>query len=645
MRWACVVAVLGLCVAACGDDGGAPDGSVDSGFDSGDAGCVGSDCCTDSAMCDDGLHCNGVEMCVASRCAAGQPIACDDDIACTVDSCSESLRACEFVTPDVDEDGHGDATCLDNDNQPLGDDCDDNDVARYPGNLEVCVPGEASAARDEDCDPTTFGELDADGDGAVDDRCVNVDAVGVEHRGFDCDDANMARRRGQQEFCDQRDNDCDGTVDEDPGVVAWYADEDEDGVGGATLVIETCTLQPTLSLRNTDCDDNDPARRTGFPEFCDGIDNNCNSVIDERLTNCGTAATETTKTINECFNGLSNCDVNAICTDTLDGFSCACGSGYIGDGLTCADIADCATNNGGCDILATCNEGLGVPNTCSCPSGYLTSDNGMTCTDPDECLINNGECGDATYFTCSNNIGDPPTCSDIDECATNNGGCDALTTCANNIGAVATCGACPDGTYGDGRTGCNTYPASCKALLDAGQTTSGTYLIDPDRSGPMPEFQAHCDLTGAGGGWTLIRSSVSGGTNASVEGLPTPATNSHLSPTRMMAIAAISEQVHIRTSGNPTDSITSGVGTPPILGMRAGVRMYSGYDANCEYHPMADWTGASNRLAHQYTCCPQVSDYPNGVFHSCNYAGGLGWFGAYNGWTFGATHNLEMYFR
>ena len=32
-----------------------------------------------------------------------------------------------------------------------------------------------------------------------------------------------------------------------------------------------------------DCDDNDPLRAPGNPEFCDGIDNNCNGVINEGL--------------------------------------------------------------------------------------------------------------------------------------------------------------------------------------------------------------------------------------------------------------------------------------------------------------------------------------------------------------------------
>ena len=39
--------------------------------------------------------------------------------------------------------------------------------------------------------------------------------------------------------------------------------------------------------------------------------------------------------VDECTLGLSNCSVNAVCTDTPASFTCACKPGYGGDGVTC----------------------------------------------------------------------------------------------------------------------------------------------------------------------------------------------------------------------------------------------------------------------------------------------------------------------
>ena len=42
--------------------------------------------------------------------------------------------------------------------------------------------------------------------------------------------------------------------------------------------------------------------------------------------------------MNECANGLDNCDENANCINREGGFECVCGIGYTGDGVTCQGI-------------------------------------------------------------------------------------------------------------------------------------------------------------------------------------------------------------------------------------------------------------------------------------------------------------------
>jgi hypothetical protein len=47
--------------------------------------------------------------------------------------------------------------------------------------------------------------------------------------------------------------------------------------------IQDCAQPPGYVTDNTDCDDND-ASISSSPEICDGIDNNCNGLIDEGVT-------------------------------------------------------------------------------------------------------------------------------------------------------------------------------------------------------------------------------------------------------------------------------------------------------------------------------------------------------------------------
>lgn len=154
---------------------------------------------------------------------------------------------------DADGDGHDSIASG-------GDDCDDMDPFRYPGNVEVCD----NIDRDEDCDLSTFGERDADGDGFFDANCVNIETDGsVASQGNDCDDGVRTTHPIATEACDGVDNNCDGAIDN--GVsLTLYEDWDLDGHGNpSTANPGMCAGTAGYSSLPNDCDDANPAIEPG----------------------------------------------------------------------------------------------------------------------------------------------------------------------------------------------------------------------------------------------------------------------------------------------------------------------------------------------------------------------------------------------
>ena len=141
-----------------------------------------------------------------------------------------------------------------------------------------------------DCtDPSTFYP-DGDGDGYGDDSAMMMacaQPTGYIAMGGDCNDHDAAVHPGADEVCDGIDNDCNGKVDEaDPGLDAastttYFHDGDGDGYGDPSSVEQAC-VQPAEYVANaTDCNDQDAAVHPGADEVCDGIDNDCNGLVDE----------------------------------------------------------------------------------------------------------------------------------------------------------------------------------------------------------------------------------------------------------------------------------------------------------------------------------------------------------------------------
>ncbi|MCZ7686894.1 MAG: putative metal-binding motif-containing protein [Sandaracinaceae bacterium] len=162
---------------------------------------------------------------------------------CIGGACDPPFYNCTDRTADADGDGSRAITAG-------GSDCDDNDPLRYPGRYEICDGG----GHDEDCDPSTFGDGDEDGDGFTSSRCCNWESGGRWRCGADCDDSIPAIHPTAAETCNARDDDCDGRIDE--GVrMTWFRDRDGDGHGDVACSASVCAGTSGWVATSGDCDD------------------------------------------------------------------------------------------------------------------------------------------------------------------------------------------------------------------------------------------------------------------------------------------------------------------------------------------------------------------------------------------------------
>ncbi len=117
-------------------------------------------------LCSDGMACNGAEQCdLRTGCVDGAPLYCNDESACTVDSCDDAV-GCVHIVRDLDGDGFTSSSCG-------GEDCDDDPrygTMIYPGAVEDCTN-----RRDDNCD----GRRDYDDDGCLptNDTCLTATAL------------------------------------------------------------------------------------------------------------------------------------------------------------------------------------------------------------------------------------------------------------------------------------------------------------------------------------------------------------------------------------------------------------------------------------------------------------------------------------
>jgi uncharacterized delta-60 repeat protein len=137
-----------------------------------------------------------------------------------------------------------------------------------------------------DCIKQTYYQ-DADGDGYGNAEATILDCSAPPNyvgQAGDCDDTDDDVYPSAPEVCDEKDNDCDGTIDEDVKITFYY-DSDADGYGDINTTTLACAAPARYVSTAGDCNDANAAIKPGATEVCDGIDNNCDGQVDEDCNN------------------------------------------------------------------------------------------------------------------------------------------------------------------------------------------------------------------------------------------------------------------------------------------------------------------------------------------------------------------------
>jgi hypothetical protein len=213
---------------------------------------------------------------------------CDGEEDCFRDADNDGFRPnAVAITASLDPDCTDAFEAIASD--PTGD-CDDNEALTNPGATEI--PGDSV---DETCDGAEVCFRDADNDGfrpgavlttpSADTDCADANEATDLDSTADCDDTTALRKPGVAEIAgDSLDQNCDGAE-------TCFRDADDDGFRpngtDTTPSLDTDCADANEAVTAdpiTDCDDTRATANPLATELCNGLDDNCNTTVDDGLT-------------------------------------------------------------------------------------------------------------------------------------------------------------------------------------------------------------------------------------------------------------------------------------------------------------------------------------------------------------------------